>query len=370
KITRFAAMIDVSSFFTVCLSEPYISIYILAETYSSPRYTRFIDIAAEIVIVYDWTRDLWFWVDYAFVLFSFDATATFVAAIHGVRRCCQNQLQSSHGSSFYRSEAIISSFVISDRKRIDAYCSWKTGIKRFCCSMAVTAQLSYRFNADQLAMSHQILDIGIYIDPNYVNKYELDAAVVELHCNEEAEIKYLTVHNWYAGNENEKEECIVPSYDMNQLDAFVVELHCNEELVCWNAVFRDLEANGTCHMDLLEHLMEYPRTTPTTASKQKVLLHEDKLPANSMLSHEADDVTNKDKGAAGRKRRPRGSHTMEHPVRPPTTANKLKVLLHEDKLPANSVLSHEADDVTNKDKGAAERKRRPRGSHTMSGKMY
>nr|GFC28430.1 uncharacterized protein [Tanacetum cinerariifolium] len=35
---------------------------------------------------------------------------------------------------------------------------------------------------------------------------QLDAAVVELHCNEEAEIKYLTVQNWYAGNENEKGE--------------------------------------------------------------------------------------------------------------------------------------------------------------------
>nr|GEX49030.1 hypothetical protein [Tanacetum cinerariifolium] len=47
----------------------------------------------------------------------------------------------------------------SNRKRTDAYCSWQTGIKRFCCPMAATAQLSYRFNADQLAMSHQVLKI-------------------------------------------------------------------------------------------------------------------------------------------------------------------------------------------------------------------
>ncbi|GKD14992.1 hypothetical protein Tco_1199399, partial [Tanacetum coccineum] len=76
------------------------------------------------------------------------------------------------------------------------------------------------------------------------------------------------------------------------------------------SVVRDLEAKGTRHMDLLEHLMEHPRTTPTAASKLKVLLHEDKLPANSVLSHGADGVTNKDKGAAGRKRRPHASHTM------------------------------------------------------------
>ncbi|GKD12011.1 hypothetical protein Tco_1196418 [Tanacetum coccineum] len=34
----------------------------------------------------------------------------------------------------------------SDRKRTNAYCSWKTGIKRLCCPMDGTAQLSYRFN--------------------------------------------------------------------------------------------------------------------------------------------------------------------------------------------------------------------------------
>ncbi|GJT07692.1 hypothetical protein Tco_0842154 [Tanacetum coccineum] len=44
---------------------------------------------------------------------------------------------------------------VSDRKRPDAYCFWQTRIKRFYCSMAATAQLSYIFNADQLAMSHQ-----------------------------------------------------------------------------------------------------------------------------------------------------------------------------------------------------------------------
>nr|GEW74536.1 hypothetical protein [Tanacetum cinerariifolium] len=54
-------------------------------------HSRFIDIAAEIVIVYAWTHDLWFWVAYAFILFSFDATAAFVAAIHGVRRCCHGR---------------------------------------------------------------------------------------------------------------------------------------------------------------------------------------------------------------------------------------------------------------------------------------
>ncbi|GJS50546.1 hypothetical protein Tco_0623908 [Tanacetum coccineum] len=46
---------------------------------------RFIDVVVEIVIVYAWTHDLWFRVAYAFVLFSFDATVAFVAAIHGVR---------------------------------------------------------------------------------------------------------------------------------------------------------------------------------------------------------------------------------------------------------------------------------------------
>nr|GEU98932.1 histone acetyltransferase HAC1-like [Tanacetum cinerariifolium] len=45
-------------------------------------YLRYIDVAAETVIVYAWTHDLWFRVAYAFVLFSFDAT---VAAIHGER---------------------------------------------------------------------------------------------------------------------------------------------------------------------------------------------------------------------------------------------------------------------------------------------
>ncbi|GJR64487.1 hypothetical protein Tco_0010552 [Tanacetum coccineum] len=50
-----------------------------------PLYLRFIDVAAEIVIVYAWTHDLWFRVAYAFVLFSFDATVAFVAAIHGER---------------------------------------------------------------------------------------------------------------------------------------------------------------------------------------------------------------------------------------------------------------------------------------------
>nr|GEU40253.1 hypothetical protein [Tanacetum cinerariifolium] len=47
--------------------------------------SRFIDVAAEIVIVYAWTHDLWFRVAYAFVLFSFDATVAFVAAIHDER---------------------------------------------------------------------------------------------------------------------------------------------------------------------------------------------------------------------------------------------------------------------------------------------
>ncbi|GKA54953.1 hypothetical protein Tco_0753902 [Tanacetum coccineum] len=95
----------------------------------------------------------------------------------------------------------------------------------------------------------------------------LDAAVVELHCNEEAEIKYLTVQNWYAGNENGKGEV------------------------------KDI-------------IKELPRMTPTAASKLKVLLHEDKLPAKLSVITWADGVTNKDKGAAGRKRRPHASHTM------------------------------------------------------------
>ncbi|CAI9270199.1 unnamed protein product [Lactuca saligna] len=37
--------------------------------------------------------------------------------------------------------------------------------------------------------------------PSY-DTNQLHAAVVELHCNEEAEIKYSTVQNWYAGDEN------------------------------------------------------------------------------------------------------------------------------------------------------------------------
>ncbi|GJX87479.1 DnaJ protein, partial [Tanacetum coccineum] len=48
--------------------------------------------------------------------------------------------------SSYSSEAILSSLWISDRKRPDAYCSWQTGIKRFYCPMAATAQLSYISN--------------------------------------------------------------------------------------------------------------------------------------------------------------------------------------------------------------------------------
>nr|GEX93113.1 uncharacterized protein [Tanacetum cinerariifolium] len=46
-----------------------------------------------------------------------------------------------------------------------------------------------------------------YLEECIVPSYDinqLDAAVVELHCNEEAKIKYLTVQNWYAGNENRK----------------------------------------------------------------------------------------------------------------------------------------------------------------------
>nr|GEV04693.1 hypothetical protein [Tanacetum cinerariifolium] len=37
--------------------------------------SRFIDIAAETVVVYAWIHGLWFWLAYAFVLFSVDATA-------------------------------------------------------------------------------------------------------------------------------------------------------------------------------------------------------------------------------------------------------------------------------------------------------
>nr|GEX20137.1 hypothetical protein [Tanacetum cinerariifolium] len=48
-------------------------------------YSRFIDVAAEIVIVYAWTYGLWFWVAYAFFLFSLDAIVAFVIAIHGER---------------------------------------------------------------------------------------------------------------------------------------------------------------------------------------------------------------------------------------------------------------------------------------------
>lgn len=37
--------------------------------------------------------------------------------------------------------------------------------------------------------------------PSY-DKNQLHAAVVELYCGEGAEIKYSTVQNWYAGNED------------------------------------------------------------------------------------------------------------------------------------------------------------------------
>nr|GEV20892.1 protein ALP1-like isoform X1 [Tanacetum cinerariifolium] len=55
--------------------------------------SRFIDVAAEIVIVYAWTHDLWFRVAYAFVLFSFDATVAFVAAIHDERHASGSSTQ-------------------------------------------------------------------------------------------------------------------------------------------------------------------------------------------------------------------------------------------------------------------------------------
>nr|GFB33569.1 hypothetical protein [Tanacetum cinerariifolium] len=48
----------------------------------------------------------------------------------------------------------------------------------------------------------QLINLLTFI-PSY-DMNELDATVVELHCNEEAEIKYLIVQNWYVGNENEK----------------------------------------------------------------------------------------------------------------------------------------------------------------------
>ncbi|GKA83764.1 SUF system FeS cluster assembly, SufB [Tanacetum coccineum] len=197
--------------------------------------------------------------------------------------------------------------------------------------------------------------------PSY-HMNQLDAAVVELHCNEEAEIKYLTVQNWYPGNENgtgeEKdilkllstkqigETCDTLSLTkLEQLIAFrtAAEHPCRKKNELNNGGQDKSQARGInklqdakikfvlfyvdaddfagqytlvlMHVMFLsaakmQFLLEHPRTTPTAASKLKVLLHEDKLPANSVLSRGADGVTNKDKGAAGRKRRPHASHTM------------------------------------------------------------
>nr|GEY72642.1 uncharacterized protein [Tanacetum cinerariifolium] len=188
----------------------------------------------------------------------------------------------------YRMEREIRNVVKSDRKRTYAYCSWQTGIKRFCCPMVATAQLSYRFNANQLDVSHQVPKIkrsslqvkrhtqknqeqsthNLYEDDHRLDKKEYEKSekmrLLEFRLNSYHKFCQMVEPKWLIKyfdklgiSLNEKyqlanvatddvldtvsiattyrrfveylEECIVPSYDMNQLDAAIVELHCNEE---------------------------------------------------------------------------------------------------------------------------------------------
>nr|GEX82392.1 uncharacterized protein [Tanacetum cinerariifolium] len=77
----------------------------------------------------------------------------------------------------------------------------------------VSIATTHRTNAmemDQFERTLIVADNRRFVDylekctvPSY-DMNQLDAAVVELHCIEEAEIKYLTVQYWYADNENKK----------------------------------------------------------------------------------------------------------------------------------------------------------------------
>ncbi|GKA93573.1 UPF0051 protein ABCI8, chloroplastic-like protein [Tanacetum coccineum] len=78
---------------------------------------------------------------------------------------------------------------------------------------SVSIATTHRTNAMEMGQFERTLTVTDdrsfveYLEEYTVPSYDmnqLDAAVVELHCNEEAEIKYLTVQNWYAGNENGK----------------------------------------------------------------------------------------------------------------------------------------------------------------------
>ncbi|GJS05198.1 UPF0051 protein ABCI8, chloroplastic-like protein, partial [Tanacetum coccineum] len=80
---------------------------------------------------------------------------------------------------------------------------------------SVSIATTHRANAMEMGQFERTLTVADdrsfveYLEECTVPSYhmnQLDAAVVELHCNEEAEIKYLTVQNWYAGNENGKGE--------------------------------------------------------------------------------------------------------------------------------------------------------------------
>ncbi|GJS45044.1 UPF0051 protein ABCI8, chloroplastic [Tanacetum coccineum] len=151
--------------------------------------------------------------------------------------------------------------------------------------------------------------------PSY-HMNQLDAAVVELHCNEEAEIKYLTVQIGTVVNrkrKSEEKDILKENKAANNLKCSDVSVTAKMAVYLIGGVRRIARVLGKTKMSLLASRPVKPRlipawNTPARLRRQhqaeSVITQEPKLPSKLRVITRADgSQQSKDKGAARKKKK-------------------------------------------------------------------